>query len=720
MRVHFISGLRQSVPARSTVRNPGEQTRIRDEAQRFEAALLGDKRKRLGQFFSGLPLGKLLAHISLANTSRTVLDPMAGHGDLLDASNEVAVECGQAIQRLDGIEVDPDVARFCRARLNEIVAGTRAHTIVCGSAFDLRTVEALPERSYDLVITNPPYVRYQAQESDARLEPVRNGLAAIISAMLNGADRLLFRTLTQAYSGLADLSVPAWILAASMVRPGGRLALVVPATWRSRQYGEIVRYLLLRCFRLEYIIEDTQPGWFSDALVRTHLVVAERLAVGEQEQPLCRKAEWPSASWLQISPEASDPRSLVGAAFNDAGPEAALARWLRSGAAGDRCGIRARTFSLGEEWASLKTRVASRPWFQKLEPDQTGLPLFQQMYAPVPAFPDVLRDIVAMQPADLRVTTLDEAGILTGQGLRTGCNRFFYVDALGPGKAGSVQVRSSLAFGNREVAVPARALQPVLRRQSELVLIETGEPPPGRVLDLRGWIVPEDAESVAKARNTYQAIREPMPEIMPDGLAAFVRLAARSPFDRDSGKAAPALSAVRTNVRPHRDGIATPRFWYMLPDFMPRHRPAAFVGRINHGAPWVECNLDPPILIDANFSTFWPADERWTGFAIKALLNSAWCQLFMEALGTPMGGGALKLEAVQLKQLSMPKFSRAQRQQLDERGRALSRNASPVLAQINAIVLDALRGGTGIRDDINTAFLERAENLRFMRLRKVA
>ena len=62
---------------------------------------------------------------------------------------------------------------------------------------------------------------------------------------------------------------------------------------------------------------------------------------------------------------------------------------------------------------------------------------------------------------------------------------------------------------------------------------------------------------------------------------------------------------MRTNVRQSRNGKSLPRFWYMLPDFAPRHLPPAFVPRINHGVARVESNLEPAILIDANFSTFW-------------------------------------------------------------------------------------------------------------------
>src|SRR3546814_10331544 len=120
-----------------------------------------------------------------------------------------------------------------------------------------------------------------------------------------GGERTLLQTLVDGYSGLADLSIPAWLLSALLTRPGGRLALVVPATWRSRDYADVVRYLLLRFFRLEFIVADTQPGWFSDALVRTHLVVARRLEWDEAATPL---ADW--SSWRSEEPT-SELQSLM-------------------------------------------------------------------------------------------------------------------------------------------------------------------------------------------------------------------------------------------------------------------------------------------------------------------------------------------------------------------------------------------------------------------------
>lgn len=206
---------------------------IRSSARSFEEGLPAAQRKRLGQFFTGLPLGTLLAHIALDPNTRSVIDPMAGHGDLLDAAALAARARGARLGRLDGIEIDPKTAAFCNHWTVALQAdgAVDAARIVTGSAFDPASIGALDAPGYDLVITNPPYVRYQSQNGNgAGVGDVRRGLSAIVEASVVGDERALWQALVDGYSGLADLSVPAWLLSALLTRPGGRLAMVVPAT----------------------------------------------------------------------------------------------------------------------------------------------------------------------------------------------------------------------------------------------------------------------------------------------------------------------------------------------------------------------------------------------------------------------------------------------------------------------------------------------------------
>ena len=87
-----------------------ERGGIRAVARAYETSLPAKQRKILGQFFTGMHVGKMLAHLALEPATRTILDPMAGHGDLLDAVWEAADERSIVIKRLEGIEIDGKTA----------------------------------------------------------------------------------------------------------------------------------------------------------------------------------------------------------------------------------------------------------------------------------------------------------------------------------------------------------------------------------------------------------------------------------------------------------------------------------------------------------------------------------------------------------------------------------------------------------------------------------
>ena len=618
---------------------------------------------------------------------------MAGHGDLLDSVWEAASERNIELERLDGIEIDNRTAAVCRERLGSLSKhGSPLTRISSSSAFDPEAINALPLPQYDLVITNPPYVRYQSLGGGGNdRASVRAGLKAIVAGPRANPESRVWGTVVNGYSGLSDLSVPAWILAAAMVRPEGRLALVVPATWRNRDYGDIIRYLLLRCFALDCIVADRQPGWFSDALVRTHLVVARRLAASGGPQQPNPSATSSGAPWIEVTPEAATTGSLVGSAFPCARPEAAFASWLRAGCRDERRGIAVRRLNVDREWAELRRRAHPRRWYRLLEGRTEHPRLFSVISSTIP--PPVPTALAPLLPDELphnTLVSLADAGIAVGQGLRTGCNSFFYVtarEAVGPQV---MTVQMSALFSSLRISVPVSVLRPVLRRQSELRVLEAGRVPDGRVLDLRSWVLPEDLPAVLNARSIYLAKGESLPEPMPRGLVDYVRLAATT--TAAGGKLIPMLSAVRSNVRTP-GGSATPRFWYMLPDFARRHFPAAFVPRVNHDVPRAIANRDPMLCVDANFSTFWAPAGSWTRHALAALLNSAWCRAVMEALGTPMGGGALKLEATQLRRMLVPVFSDADKEGLDAAGKQLRGRFPARLVAADEIVLRAMCAG---------------------------
>ena len=676
---------------------------IRDEARAFEEGLPSSQRKDLGQFFTGMALGRVLAHLAVDRRTTRVLDPMAGSGDLLDAAHEALAECQAVPERFDAIEIDDATAAMCETRLKRVFSATAPMPLVISAdAFTPSIYDALPKTGYDLVITNPPYVRYQSL--NGRAEGVRNGVSKIAEGRLSQGARDVWRALIEGYSGLADLSVPAWLLSALLVKPGGRLALVVPATWRSRAYGDVIRYLLIRCFRLELIVEDTQPGWFSDALVRTHLIVARRLDDDQLVRPVSARANLRSARWVQVAPEAATSASLVGRAFPGRCPEQAFADWCFAEEQSHVTGVSVRSFSLEEEWHALCAQARGRSWFKALEQGGWDLPLFSPIPAKAVPVPEALQDLLPASFDRNALRTLEDEGIRAGQGLRTGCNRFFYVNLIAAPDEDIATVATDPALGDRTLAVPVSAIKPVMHRQADLGAWCDGVLPATRVLDLRRLVLPEDLEAVRAAADVHHLSPDDLPSVMPEGLAAHVRQAANTRIG-SAARALPVsgLSAVKTNVRSARPGSA-PRFWYMLPDFMPRHLPEAFVPRIIHTAPYVYSNPGPRLLIDANFSTLWTEREDLTAAGLVALLNSSWCRAVMEAAGTPLGGGALKLEAAHLRRMPIPLLGPDAVAALNAAGACSSKSRDT--SRIDRIVLRPLLTGNSSQPEID-GFAER-------------
>ncbi len=684
-------------------------SRARNRAISYESGLEPNQRKRLGQFFTGVPLARLLASLSVCDNISSVIDPMAGHGDLLEAVVERCLLEGIVLRRVDGIEIDSATARECQCRLEAWIGMSNEVTFAIhpNNAFDPDVIRSLPVEGYDLVITNPPYVRYQTVSNSGRAdkrattgEGIRKGLLEVVSERMSYTEQKVWRELIQGYSGLSDLAVPSWLLAAMLVKPGGTLAMVAPATWRNRDYADILQYLLARCFRLTAVVADRQPGWFSEALVRTNLVVATRLQADSLLTPIrMRPTNNEMVIWSEIDAIAAKSGSLVGAIFDGEDPEGQFAEWLINidpERPPLREGITVTVQSIDNESSTALAFSRTASWLKRLEPENDDIPLFRLTNdSSTQRVPHQLRHIVT-STNNLNLHDLTDLGVHVGQGLRTGCNGFFYVELVKQLDERRSLIRTGDLLGSQEVAVPSDTLKPVLRRQSELSDFTRGVIPPSRVLDLRGYVLPEDFREIQEFSVLHKTAEIELPRKMPDELARLVRQAAVTWYGSlAEKKRIPDLSAVKTNVRPAASGSQPrlPRFWYMLPDFAPRHLPDGFVPRINQGTPWVVQNRRPPIVIDANFSTLWADSGALTSLGIIGIMNSSWVRACMESIGTPMGGGALKLEATHLRRLVVPKLSEGDFTRVAELANEIRRE-QPVtpsaLDEIDRIVIRAI------------------------------
>lgn len=584
------------------------------------------RKKQLGQYFTDQRVGRLLAALAGAESARTIIDPMVGSADLLRSCLSV----GARPDRLVGVELDPLALGRARIALD----GVAGAELVLGDIFSA----ALSHEQFDLVITNPPYIRYQSKsEVDGISVPtskdVRAGLVRAITDRpgLSGDARELWIRAARSYPGTSDVAVPAWILSAALVREGGVLAVVAPQAWLSRNYAHAVRELLYGAFDIEVIVEDGDAAWFEDAQVRTQLVVARR-----------RPLKTLTVGRPVVMARATSGLDSGGILRGSLDSEKAVATALREVTSNRPVAVT----------AGLTAHVE-----HGLLVDASGQ---------APRVPARVAAVLGTGPGDVATRTLESYGWRVGQGLRSGANDFFYVNVV------DGTVRPAGRWGVRSLAIPSECLLPAVRRQSELdgELGVDASMLSSRVVNLRGWVTPADLKRMGPGEV----------QVLPAAVGRWIAQVASTPLSaKDPTRLFPDLAAVTTNSRANDSGRPV-RFWYQLPELAARHRPTLFVGRVCGGRPRTYLNQSD-VVVDANFSGLWPTEpDAMPPEALLALLSSSWVWANLEATCTVLGGGALKVEATDLRRLALPDLSAEAVERLARLGRAAIKELSDRLA----------------------------------------
>lgn len=145
---------------------------------------MGNDHKSRGAYYTPAPLAEAICRWAIRSRQDRVFDPSAGDGAFLRAARPFTA------LKPEGIELDAGAAR--------------AAGVPCGDFF-----EHPPIGTFDAVVGNPPFIRYQrfAGRERARERARESGLEL---------------------SGEVSAWAPFVAVAAGLVKPGGRLAMVVP------------------------------------------------------------------------------------------------------------------------------------------------------------------------------------------------------------------------------------------------------------------------------------------------------------------------------------------------------------------------------------------------------------------------------------------------------------------------------------------------------------
>jgi len=183
-----------------------------------------------------------------------ILDPAAGEAVFLMAAAERLHALGGEVssERLVGVEIDT----AARLRALDLLERTRCPCdIRLSDFFEVRREDF--SRPFDVVIGNPPYVRYHRFRGETRQR-------ALAVARSSGV-RL---------TGLASSWAPFVVHSSQFLSPGGRLALVLPAELLHVDYAGPIREFLMRRFASVTVV-TFERSIFPGAMIDTVLLLAE-------------------------------------------------------------------------------------------------------------------------------------------------------------------------------------------------------------------------------------------------------------------------------------------------------------------------------------------------------------------------------------------------------------------------------------------------------------
>ena len=207
-----------------------------------------EARKTRGAFFTPEAIAGFLAEWAIRRPTDAIFEPSCGEAAFLAAAADRLHALGAATiatEQLEGTDIDQSSVSTAGGVLeNRGVTGRLA----VGDFFD-----TVPQRKFDAVIGNPPYVRYQAFAGAARAKGMRAALAQGV--------RL---------TALTSSWAPFVVHATSFLTRDGRLALVLPAELLAVNYAAPVRRFLMQRFshvRLILFEERVFPGVLEEVVL---------------------------------------------------------------------------------------------------------------------------------------------------------------------------------------------------------------------------------------------------------------------------------------------------------------------------------------------------------------------------------------------------------------------------------------------------------------------
>lgn len=203
--------------------------------------------KSLGAFYTDEPAADRLTQWAVRDRDALVFDPSCGDGVFLAASFGHLLSLGSKRPKVYGLDISNEAIRSAGARISSA-------ELIQGDFFDFAP-ESMP--AFDCIVGNPPYIRYQTfnvdRESKGHLRAREAGVPL---------------------PRLASSWAPFVVHATRFLRPGGRLAMVMPTEIGHAFYARaVLRYLVEHFGRID--IEAFRNNLFEDLSQSTVLLFCD-------------------------------------------------------------------------------------------------------------------------------------------------------------------------------------------------------------------------------------------------------------------------------------------------------------------------------------------------------------------------------------------------------------------------------------------------------------
>jgi adenine-specific DNA-methyltransferase len=213
----------------------------------------GNRAKSFGAYYTDERIANFLVGWALRSAQDTVADPSFGGGVFLEAAARRLKTLGGSVKQVYGVELDEAVHTQVSYEL-QVLYGFRAKNLVHSDFFQLKPKQ-LP--LVDAVVGNPPFIRYQSFSGDGRE-------AALAKVKAKG---VVLNSLASSWAAFV-------IQSATLLKKGGRLAMVIPMELGHASYARPVLGYLSRSFANLTLLAFREP-LFSELSQDTLLLLAE-------------------------------------------------------------------------------------------------------------------------------------------------------------------------------------------------------------------------------------------------------------------------------------------------------------------------------------------------------------------------------------------------------------------------------------------------------------